>query len=205
MCSDGRGGVGVDDVRRHLADGAVLVDVRPVESWAAAHVPGAISIPLRPQFGSWLGWLVPDERPLVFLLDDGQDGADLVRQALTIGYDQLAGALAGGVDAWRAAGLAVTSTDLIDAARLDRPVLDVRQDNEVAVGHLPGAMHVELGDLADHGSELPTGELAVMCGHGERAATAASLLERAGRHDIAVVIGGPDDWGDATGDSLQRG
>jgi len=195
----------VDDVRCHLADGAVLVDVRPVESWAAAHVPGAISIPLRPQFGSWLGWLVPEDRPLIFLLDRGQDGADLVRQARTIGYDQLAGALAGGIEAWQAAGYAVTSTELIDAARLDRPVLDVRQDNEVATGHLPGAIHVELGDLADHGRELPTGGLAVMCGHGERAATAASLLEKAGRRDVAVVVGGPDDWRDATGDNLQSG
>jgi len=33
-----------------------------------------------------------------------------------------------------------------------------------------------------------------MCAHGERAATAASLLERAGRSNIAVVIGGPDRW-----------
>jgi len=195
----------VDDVRRRLADGAILVDVRPVESWAAAHVPDAISIPLRAQFGSWLGWLVPDDRPLIFLLDHGQDGADLVRQARTIGYDQAAGALAGGIDEWQAAGYAVTSTELIDAARLDRPVLDVRQNNEVAAGHLPGAVHVELGDIADHGRGLPTGELAVMCGHGERAATAASLLEKAGRRDIAVVIGGPDDWRDATGDNLQSG
>jgi rhodanese-related sulfurtransferase len=44
-----------------------------------------------------------------------------------------------------------------------------------------------------------------MCGHGERAATAASLLERAGRHDVAVVAGGPDDWREATGDDLQSG
>jgi glyoxylase-like metal-dependent hydrolase (beta-lactamase superfamily II)/rhodanese-related sulfurtransferase len=195
----------VDDVRRHLADGAVLVDARPVESWAAAHVPGAVSIPLRPQFGSWLGWLVPDDRPLIFLLDTGQDAADLVRQALTIGYDQIAGALAGGIDAWRAAGLAVTSTELVDAARLDRPVLDVRQDSEVAAGHLPGAMHVELGDIADNASELPTGDIAVMCGHGERAATAASLLERAGHHNVAVVVGGPDYWRDASGETLQSG
>ncbi len=184
----------IDDVRRHLADGAVLVDVRTVEPWAAAHVPGAISIQLRPQFGSWLGWLVPDDRPLVFLLDSGQDGADLVRQALTIGYDRIAGAVAGGIDAWRAAGLPVASTELIKAERLDRPVLDVRQANEHAAGHIPAALHLELGDVAQHGADLPTGDLAVMCGHGERAATAASLLERAGRHDVSVVIGGPEDW-----------
>ena len=70
----------------------------------------------------------------------------------------------------------------------------MRQDNEHAAGHIPGALHLELGDVAQHEAELPSGALAVMCGHGERAATAASLLEGAGRRDLAVVIGGPDDW-----------
>ena len=193
------------DVRRHLADGAVLVDARPVEAWAASHVVGAIAIPLRPQFGSWLGWLVADDRALIFVLEAGQDAADLVRQAHTIGYDNLAGAMVGGIDAWQAAGLPFTSTEVVHAARLDRPVLDVRQHDEVAAGHLPGALHVELGDVAAAADSLPAGQLAVMCGHGERAATAASLLEGAGRRDIAVVIGGPDDWQDATRNNLQRG
>lgn len=43
-------------------------------------------------------------------------------------------------------------------------------------------------------SALPHGPVAVMCAHGERAATAASLLEQAGREDVAVVVGGPEDW-----------
>ena len=193
------------DVRRQLADGAVLVDARPVGSWAASHVTGAIAIQLRPQFGSWLGWLVPDDRPLIFVLEAGQDADDLVRQAHTIGYDELVGAVVGNVVGWRAAGLPVTSTEVVDAARLDRPVLDVRQENEVAAGHVPGALHVELGDVVAAASTLPAGDLAVMCGHGERAATAASLLEGTGRRDVAVVVGGPDDWRAAAGDDLQRG
>jgi hydroxyacylglutathione hydrolase len=41
-----------------------------------------------------------------------------------------------------------------------------------------------------------------MCGHGERAAGAASLLERAGHHHLAVLVGGPDDWAAATGKPL---
>ena len=193
------------DVRRHLAAGAVLVDARPVEVWAAGHVTGAIAIPLRPQFGSWLGWLVPDDRPLIFVLEAGQDAADLVRQAHTIGYDQLVGVILGDDDAWRVAGLPITTTEVVPAARLDRPVLDVRQDDEVEAGHLPGALHVELGNGIDAANELPAGELAVMCAHGERAATAASLIERAGRRDVAVVVGGPDDWRAATERDLQRG
>ena len=81
----------------------------------------------------------------------------------------------------------------------------MRQDDEVEAGHLPGALHVELGNVIDAANELPAGELAVMCAHGERAATAASLLERAGRRDVAVVVGGPDDWRAATERDLQRG
>ncbi|MGH3428731.1 MAG: rhodanese-like domain-containing protein [Mycobacteriales bacterium] len=44
-----------------------------------------------------------------------------------------------------------------------------------------------------------------MCGHGERAMTAASLLERAGRTDVAVLEGGPEDWAAATGEQLANG
>jgi hydroxyacylglutathione hydrolase len=45
----------------------------------------------------------------------------------------------------------------------------------------------------------------VMCGHGERAAGAASLLERAGHRDLAVLVGGPDDWASGTGRPLAVG
>jgi len=185
----------VDEVERRLADDAVLIDARPVVSWAAAHVPGSLSIALRPQFGSWLGWLAPADRPLIFLLDDGQDAMDVARQARIIGYDNLCGLLAGGIDAWRAAGLPMTSTETLDAACIDRPVLDVRLQREFDAGHVPGAMHIELGELTATVDALTIQSegLAAMCGHGERAATAVSVLERAGRQDIAVVIGGPDD------------
>jgi rhodanese-related sulfurtransferase len=43
-----------------------------------------------------------------------------------------------------------------------------------------------------------------MCGHGERAAGAAGLLERAGRRDVAVLVGGPDDWARVSGRALGR-
>jgi hydroxyacylglutathione hydrolase len=34
---------------------------------------------------------------------------------------------------------------------------------------------------------------------------AASLLERAGHRDLSVLVGGPDDWADATGRRLATG
>jgi hydroxyacylglutathione hydrolase len=188
--------VPADQVTRLADDGAVIVDARPVQSWAAGHLRGALSIPLRPQFGSWLGWVVTDDRPLIFVLEPGQDAADVVRQALTIGYEQLLGVVTGDVETWRAAGLPIVTSELVDAPRLDRVVVDVRQHNEHATGHVPDAILIELGDIAREARAIPPG-VAVMCGHGERAATAASLLERLGRTDVAVVIGGPDEW--ATG------
>ena len=184
----------VDAVRRLSTDGAEIVDVRPVAEFAAGHIPGSLSIPLRPAFATWLGWLVPPARPLVFVMGDGQDRADVVRQALKVGYEDLAGELAGGVTAWRAAGGPERHIDLVTPAAARTPVVDVRQDAEYAEGHAPGALHVELGSIASAASTLPAGRLTLMCGHGERAMTAASLLERAGRRELAVVDGGPGDW-----------
>jgi hydroxyacylglutathione hydrolase len=196
-------------VRAHLADGGVLLDTRPVTAFAAGHIPGALSIALRPAFASWLGWLVDDAQPLVFVLDDDQDRGELVRQCRTIGYDHLRGELVGGMAAWRAAGLPEAQLPLVEAERVDDhlgAVLDVRQASEVADGHLPGAVIVELGGLAGDRlpAMLPEGPVTVMCSHGERAMTAASLLERAGRQDLRVALGGPEDWQQATGRALAR-
>ena len=84
-------------------------------------------------------------------------------------------------------------------------MLDIRQDSEFTAGHVPGAPHVELGDLPARAGDVPRGPIVVMCGHGERAMSAASLLARAGRTDLAVLVGGPDDWAEATGRTLEVG
>ncbi len=191
--------------RRMLADGAVLVDVRPVRDYAAGHIPGSLSIPLRDQFATWLGWLLTPGTPVVIVRNPNQHLADIVWPALAIGFEQIRGELGGGVAAWIAEGGDLRSNRLLTPDNVDAgSVVDVRQNSEYEAAHIPGARHVELGDLTLRASELaaPT---AVMCGHGERATTAASLLERAGQHDVAVVVGGPDDWATRTGQALAHG
>ncbi|HKY76592.1 MAG TPA: MBL fold metallo-hydrolase [Acidimicrobiia bacterium] len=198
-------GLDVATTRRLLSDGAGLVDVRSVARFAAGHIPGSLSIPLRPQFASWLGWLVGRDRSLVFVVDDDQDRAELVRQCLSIGFERLAGELAGGVAGWAREAGPVAEIRLVDPAALNRHrLLDVRQAAEYSAGHVPDAVHLELGSVAARLDAVPEGPVTVMCGHGERAMTAASLLEAAGRDDVTVLLGGPDDWADHTGTALVR-
>jgi hydroxyacylglutathione hydrolase len=196
----------VERVQELVEAGAQVVDVRPAADFAAGHVPGALSNTLRPVFATWLGWLADPDRPVVIVRSPDQNPEDIVWEAAKVGFDTLAGELAGGMEAWTRTAPAAT-TSLVDATQVaseaDAAVLNIRQGPEFAGGHVPGADNVELGALAYRLAETPTGPMVVMCGHGERAMTGASILERAGRTGIRVLAGGPDDWSRAAGRHLQ--
>lgn len=200
----------VAHVAELASQGATVVDARPIAAFAAAHIPGSLSNALRPAFTTWLGWLADPGAPLAVVLDPGQDREQLTEACLKAGYDNLAGELDGGIDAWRAAGLATVSIPLFDPESRytqDRcRVLDVRQRAEWESGHLPGAAHAELGSLRDApiGGRLAHDAVAVMCEHGERAMTAASLLGAAGLTSLSVLRGSPEDWAKATGRQLEH-
>jgi rhodanese-related sulfurtransferase len=190
-------GLGLDDARRAIAGGALVVDARDITRFAVGHVPGSLSNALRPVFGSWLAWLVDPERPLLFVLDPDQDRTDLVRQALTVGIEHIVGEIDGGFDAWADAGLAVATAPLVQVDDLAGTLVDARQRSEFDRGHVPGAHNIELAAIPT--TELPAGPVRMMCGHGERAMTAASIALAAGRRDVRVVAGGPIDWATRTG------
>jgi rhodanese-related sulfurtransferase/glyoxylase-like metal-dependent hydrolase (beta-lactamase superfamily II) len=197
----------LDSFRAQADAGATIVDARPVEEFGAGHIPGSLSIALTTSFESWLGWVVHTKTPLVFVLDDDTNRRDLVRQALIIGYDNIAGELAGGIDAWRAAGLPIATTAIIHSDEMPaessaaHTILDVRQESEWEAGHIPGAVHIELGAVPT-ADNVPDGQIIVMCAHGNRAMTAASLLEQRGKFDVTVLRGGPEVWAEVPGHSL---
>lgn len=190
------------DVRHLLGMGAQIVDVRAVEDFAAGHIPGALSVHLRDQFAVWLGWLLPEETPLVFVTAPGQDLAELTWQALKIGHDRLHGHLT--MDAWTSDGGEREGVEFVAADGVgDRPVLDVRRQSERDAGHIPDAVGIELGALPTRTDEAPPSPV-VHCTRGERAMTAASILQREGHPDVAVLRGGPEDWAQATGRPLSN-
>lgn len=198
--------LGPDQVRALLGRGGRAVDVRPAVAYASGHIPGALSIPLRAQFATWLGWLLPDDVPLVFVVDEDQDTSELVWQSYKIGYERPAGRLDGGMRAWRAAGHPVATTPFVtpDRTAPTAPYIDVRQESEYTAGHVPGALGLELGTLPARTADVPEGAL-VACGRGDRAMTAASVLEAAGHPGVAVLRGGPSDYAKAHGKRLTEG
>ena len=190
-----------DQVTRLLSSGAQVIDARPFTEFAAGHLPGALSIELRSAFATWLGWLVDPARPVVIVRNPDQDPDEIVWQALKVGVEQLAGELSGGSAAWQAAGGTLRNLPLIDAAHADPSrIVDIRQREEFAAGHIPGARSRELASVTTAGL---AGPVQTLCGHGERAATAASLLAANGHQDVAIIIGGPVDWSAAHGVPLE--
>ena len=73
-------------------------------------------------------------------------------------------------------------------------LLDVREDDEWAAGHAPGARHVPLGELSARAAEVPQDQAVyVICRSGVRSGRAAQALAAAGWEAINVA-GGMQDW-----------
>ena len=69
-------------------------------------------------------------------------------------------------------------------------LLDVREDDEWAAGHVPDAVHVRLSELNEHSDEIPRDrEVYVICRSGARSAYATQALSGAGWKAINVSDG----------------
>jgi hydroxyacylglutathione hydrolase len=209
--------LGIDEVRAALAqdDGTLIVDLRAPAEHVLAHIPGSVSIPTGSSFGTWLGWVVDPDRPLVLLLEDPADWDDAVRQALRVGYERIQGHLRGGFTAWAESGGPLESSGRLTVDQLagrlaaageEAPVvIDVRQAAEYADGHVPGAWHIAAGSLLDRLDDLPRDRpIVMMCASGYRSSVAASLLRRSGFRDVAWVASGLPAW-EAQGHEVEHG
>jgi glyoxylase-like metal-dependent hydrolase (beta-lactamase superfamily II) len=179
---------------------AYIVDTRPQAEFMARHVPGSINIAFRDSFATWLGWLVPADARLL-LITGGEPLGRVLDECLLVGYERFTGVLAGGLDAWELAGQPIASAELVGTARAAALIragavaLDVRERDEFAAGHIPSAVHIPLGELPARLHELPRDRPVVTyCGHGERSATALSLLAQAGFTHLANLDGGFEAW-----------
>jgi len=188
-------------VEQKRRDGALLVDVRTDQQFDDAHIAGAICNPiLRAGFGSKLAWLADREQEVVFIGRDDEDGRRAGQLAVAVGIRKLGGYLHGGMTSWRQEKRPAERTERMAVDELpdrikrepDLQVLDVREREEWDAGHLPGSVFEPWHDISAVPRALDRAKpIAVICGSGQRAATAASLIKRfGGEHVIHVVDGG---------------
>ncbi len=84
--------------------------------------------------------------------------------------------------------------ELADAVTAGAVVVDVRDARErVAVGVVPGALHIPLDSLRERLDEIPAGPVVVHCAVGVRGHTAARILAQHGR-DVRNLDGGIRTW-----------
>lgn len=91
----------------------------------------------------------------------------------------------------------------IDAARAaalikhGATVVDVREPHEWQAGHIPGALHIPLRELATRVDELPHDAMLIaVCRSGGRSARATTSLSKAGYH-VENLRGGMKAWAKA--------
>lgn len=74
-------------------------------------------------------------------------------------------------------------------------LLDVREPDEWAAGHAPGAHHVPMMDIPTRLSELPTeGDIVVVCRSGGRSGQVVAYLLGNGWDNVSNLDGGMQDW-----------
>ncbi len=92
----------------------------------------------------------------------------------------------------------ITATEL--KQRLDKgddiQIVDVREDNEVAVGRIPNSVHIRLPEVLNRMDEIdPNRETVVHCKMGGRSARAIEALQRSGfKGKLINLKGGIVDW-----------
>ena len=85
----------------------------------------------------------------------------------------------------------ITVEELADRSGV--PLIDVRERDEFAAGHVPGAVNVPMSEIGDRLDELPAEAFDVICQAGGRSARVVQALEARG-YDVTNVDGGTGEW-----------
>jgi glyoxylase-like metal-dependent hydrolase (beta-lactamase superfamily II)/rhodanese-related sulfurtransferase len=182
------------ELRRRIAAGEWVVDLRTRQAFAAGHLPGTYNFGLDGSFVTYLGWVLPWGTPVTLLGETAEAVATAQRELVRIGVDRPAAMSTGTPEDWCAGERPAhfPRRSFADLARetADRGlpfVLDVRRDDERARGAIAGSHSVPVHELPGRIAEVPIDRpVWVHCAVGYRAAVAAAILDRAGREVVLV-------------------
>jgi len=185
-----------------LKQNAQILDTRQELAYAAAHVPGSQSI-WQDGLASFAGWFLSYDRPIL-LVGEGNMVENISLILLRLGFDDIAGFLAGGMLSWHMSGLESDSIRTETVQELCRQldggeptmILDVRFESELARdGRIDGSQHIPITAIGERSDEVPRDQdVAIFCGSGMRSMVAASYLKARGWKRLYVILGGMAGW-----------
>ncbi|MCX8143602.1 MAG: MBL fold metallo-hydrolase [Bacteroidia bacterium] len=189
----------VSEFKEKMKTGALVLDVRSSQEFAAGHIPGSINIGLDGgPFAVWVGALIEDlNTPILIVTPEGRERETIIRLA-RVGYENCLGYLEGGISSWKNAGEKLADIHQIDAAEFvkrynveDINVIDVRKPTEYERSHLEKAKNIPLDFIQKHLSDFSNNEkYYIHCAGGYRSMIACSILKKNGIENITDVKGG---------------
>jgi glyoxylase-like metal-dependent hydrolase (beta-lactamase superfamily II)/rhodanese-related sulfurtransferase len=174
-------------------EGAQVIDVRPLDAFAAGHLEGALYVPVDgTRFSTKAAFVLDPEQPVVVAATDEAEAERAVAHLRSVAVLDLAGYVLGGGS---------QTLDLVEVDELDElladgaELIDVREKDERDAGYIAGSRNIPYRLLALDEADLPRDRpLVTICESGPRAAIAASILSARGFDARAVAHGGIDAW-----------
>lgn len=186
----------VAEFKNAINKGAMVLDTRDPDEFEKAFIQGSINVGLNGSFAVWVGTVVPVDKQLVVVCDNGKEHECMLRLA-RVGYENIAGYLKGGIDEWKKENEtnsvnSVNSREFLSMVESkDGKVLDVRKKGEYNNGHLDNVTHICLSQLTQNIQQLTKNDkYLVHCAGGYRSMIAASILKANGFNNIINLKGG---------------
>lgn len=166
--------------------GAIVLDLRKDLSYSAAHIPGSFHVDAyQGQSLNWIGTIIPPKSTLLLVLEQDDEFPQRRKELQSIGYEDIAGWLNGGMSTWVLAGRKVAQMPFVSAKDLRQKmadneplvIVDVRAKQEFDDGHIPGSHHVPFQTLLADGYKFDaTKEIVINCRTAHRSFIAASYI-----------------------------
>jgi hydroxyacylglutathione hydrolase len=183
-----------------VTKGAFVADLRGRTDYAAANIPGTISIPERKDFSTFVGWFIDYAKPFYFVTPSATAVEELLMALRSIGIDNVAGYALPEIVSGKTDKLPEWSAQEL-ATRLPQNgivVIDVRNKSEYLEEHIRGARHIHLGALPKYLDQIPHDHTVITnCASGYRSQIAASLLRSRGFTNVVTLRDGKELWSQA--------
>jgi len=198
-----------------------IIDVRTKAEWDKdGYIEGSINLPFSDFFANMDQVPADKDARIIVLCASGHRGSMVLMALRLMGYTDVVN-LAGGLNAWKGAGLPVSGlvsemgtflanlpadagfysikSDKLNEMLVENPpfILDVREPSEIeGTGYIMGSVNIPIRDLLKNLDKLPAKDqkIVITCASGHRGALGMMALRMLGYTDVVNLGGGVNGW-----------